>query len=167
CGHKYQACICILIYIFSLSSLDRVLFFFIPRCQPVTTLFPYTTLFRSRAAARHRGHGLRLPRAPRRLSGVRHAGGVRRRDAPRTDRKSTRLNSSHVEISYAVFCSKKQTSPMALGLHVAKYVNKQPEIGLGARGLRPRGWDNAVKPKLSLPPKKLVTLRVRRNAGRR
>src|SRR5690349_22873500 len=64
------------------------------RRPPRSTLFPYTTLFRSPAAA---------------ACATRASGPPRRRPAPgRTDRKSTRLNSSHVEISYAVFCLKKK-----------------------------------------------------------
>src|SRR5690349_22882928 len=92
----------------------------IPR-PPSSTLFPYTTLFRSgvRVAVRrgdaldelveHVGHALaRLradaPDAVRRLAEeLRHLVGH-----PLGDRKSTRLNSSHVEISYAVFCLKKK-----------------------------------------------------------
>src|SRR5207253_3492304 len=67
------------------------------RRPPRSTLFPYTTLFRSR------GRGSR-PRA-RRFQWRRQS----RRDARRPeDRKSTRLNSSHVAISYAVFCLKKK-----------------------------------------------------------
>src|SRR6266480_6550338 len=66
-------------------------FFLMIRRPPRSTLFPYTTLFRSRGPLRPpalgRGHGPR--RAPR-------------------DRKSTRLNSSHMSISYAVFCLKKK-----------------------------------------------------------
>src|SRR5574339_1079958 len=67
-------------------------FFLMIRRPPRSTLFPYTTLFRSRD--RPRG---RRPRAG--------GGAVRRRAA---DRKSTRLNSSHQAISYAVFCLKKK-----------------------------------------------------------
>src|SRR5215469_18078262 len=80
----------------------RVFFFLMIRRPPRSTLFPYTTLFRSRPGRpiqrRYRQH---VPPAGR---GVAHgrAGGRRR------DRKSTRLNSSHVEISYAVFCLKKK-----------------------------------------------------------
>src|SRR5690349_23949637 len=62
-----------------------------------STLFPYTTLFRSVG----QGQGLRHLRPDRPLARD------RRRNAQR-DRKSTRLNSSHVEISYAVFCLKKK-----------------------------------------------------------
>src|SRR5438477_3486376 len=70
------------------------IFFIILRRPPRSTLFPYTTLFRSRRRRR-----------PRRRPGVRHAG--RQSKRPR-DRKSTRLNSSHMSISYAVFCLKKK-----------------------------------------------------------
>src|SRR5436309_10768591 len=81
------------------------------RRPPRSTLFPYTTLFRSRAApacprapVTARGSGRRSP--PRRARRPRRRAGRARR--PRTDRKSTRLNSSHVKISYAVFCLKKK-----------------------------------------------------------
>src|SRR5688572_32509831 len=78
------------------------------RRPPRSTLFPYTTLFRSREEEEcHRAHGeRRLP--------VREAGEDRRgafgigRHQLREDRKSTRLNSSHSQISYAVFCLKKK-----------------------------------------------------------
>src|SRR5690349_23423489 len=87
------------------STLIFSFFFFlmIPR-PPRSTLFPYTTLFRSQGGFR----------SSRRLRGLdewaranAHAG---RGDHGRLarDRKSTRLNSSHVEISYAVFCLKKK-----------------------------------------------------------
>src|SRR3989442_9562832 len=84
------------------------------RRPPRSTLFPYTTLFRSRSTRRARDR--------RDL----HPGGARaaRRDGAR-DRKSTRLNSSHVRISYAVFCFKKKNAfdflggkPGQLGLQV-------------------------------------------------
>src|SRR5438477_9024286 len=66
-----------------------------------STLFPYTTLFRSRAVERDRPVA-----GPRRIG----AEDPRLRlDVRRTDRKSTRLNSSHMSISYAVFCVKKNT----------------------------------------------------------
>src|SRR5207302_8277425 len=68
------------------------------RRPPRSTLFPYTTLFRS---CRRRGPS---PRA----SGGRSADPPRGRAPGDTDRKSTRLNSSHVKISYAVFCLKKK-----------------------------------------------------------
>src|SRR5258708_11370130 len=72
-----------------------VFFFLMIRRPPRSTLFPYTTLFRSlhRDAALHGGQRPRPERAD-------HAAGG--------DRKSTRLNSSHQIISYAVFCLKKK-----------------------------------------------------------
>src|SRR5256885_10900619 len=66
------------------------------RRPPRSTLFPYTTLFRSRAAR---------PPAARRRRLRAHA---RAHGAAGPDRKSTRLNSSHLVISYAVFCLKKK-----------------------------------------------------------
>src|SRR5947208_14975470 len=66
---------------------------------PISTLFPYTTLFRSPGAGRAgRRGGARVP----------GPGAVRRHPGRRLDRKSTRLNSSHQIISYAVFCLKKK-----------------------------------------------------------
>src|SRR3712207_7090063 len=84
------------------------------RRPPRSTLFPYTTLFRSPLAGRGGGpdgdvrpaHRRRDARAARRgREDAVHRAAHRRR--PR-DRKSTRLNSSHANISYAVFCLKKK-----------------------------------------------------------
>src|SRR5262245_64406576 len=85
---------------------------------PRSTLFPYTTLFRSPPRLRDPGARLERPRVgeheerqePRVVLGVERepeedAGQDRPREA---DRKSTRLNSSHLGISYAVFCLKKK-----------------------------------------------------------
>src|SRR5699024_11716271 len=92
------------------------------RGAPAPPLFPYTTLFRSRpasaraAALRRLGAGL-LPAHPRvrelRQRPLRRRRGLRPEVRPllRRDRKSTRLNSSHVSISYAVFCLKKKRKP--------------------------------------------------------
>src|SRR5690349_22064582 len=82
-------------------------FFLILRRPPRSTLFPYTTLFRSRADDR-----ARPALQERGAGGPRHA--ARR---PRRDRKSTRLNSSHVEISYAVFCLKKKKNTRVNSSH--------------------------------------------------
>src|SRR5687768_18487622 len=76
------------------------LFFLMIRRPPRSTLFPYTTLFRS-------------PRASRSAAGCARAAARAPRTAPAEtgfprDRKSTRLNSSHGYISYAVFCLKKK-----------------------------------------------------------
>src|SRR5262252_10475914 len=77
-----------------------LLFFFLMiRRPPRSTLFPYTTLFRSRRGKV--GEAALLPRASS-------------QHPQRLDRKSTRLNSSHTVISYAVFClKKKKTQPIA------------------------------------------------------
>src|SRR5256885_3616715 len=70
------------------------------RRPPRSTLFPYTTLFRSVDRNRTgRTDGRRSRATSSRLGG---------RPVRRTDRKSTRLNSSHLVISYAVFCLKKK-----------------------------------------------------------
>src|SRR3712207_6921291 len=87
-------------------------FFLMIRRPPRSTLFPYTTLFRSAAKeVRHERppplpctHGTRPALAPPASDGRRR----RRRPGGAGDRKSTRLNSSHANISYAVFCLKKK-----------------------------------------------------------
>src|SRR3989454_3839191 len=85
--------------IFSCIYLLFFFFFLMIRRPPRSTLFPYTTLFRSHRAQRLQRRAVRrvLPR---------HRGDLRE-DLP-GDRKSTRLNSSHLVISYAVFCLKKK-----------------------------------------------------------
>src|SRR5205085_12235912 len=103
------------------SSFSPSLFSLTRPPPPRSTLFPYTTLFRSRHVDDHR----RDPLARRRIGGVAHPGqhveparghplrggppdaGGRSGDDDQ-DRKSTRLNSSHSQISYAVFCLKKK-----------------------------------------------------------
>src|SRR2546422_6347824 len=75
------------------------------RRPPRSTLFPYTTLFRSRLRDGQPLAELRLPRAAKLTDESRHL---------RVDRKSTRLNSSHGYISYAVFCLKKKMSQIPL-----------------------------------------------------
>src|SRR5690606_41771293 len=86
------------------SILSYSLFLLLPR-PPRSTLFPYTTLFRSLCAPLTSSRVLRGPeplvQAAPRSYGRQGSGGQR-------DRKSTRLNSSHVKISYAVFCLKKK-----------------------------------------------------------
>src|SRR5256885_5322703 len=75
------------------------------RRPPRSTLFPYTTLFRSQEA-RHQG-----PEAgedPPKAVAERHPGRADMGREQLRDRKSTRLNSSHLVISYAVFCLKKK-----------------------------------------------------------
>src|SRR3712207_8753248 len=75
------------------------------RRPPRSTLFPYTTLFRS--CRKRRTESQRIP--PKVNVGRSQSGRERRSAAPvLLDRKSTRLNSSHANISYAVFCLKKK-----------------------------------------------------------
>src|SRR5207249_8603355 len=99
------------------------------RPAPRSTLFPYTTLFRSRARSQEPAGRADVPGGPttargddHRANDPRHGGGrtaVRVYRLPRPwpprrrgnqDRKSTRLNSSHVSISYAVFCLNNKIS---------------------------------------------------------
>src|SRR5690349_22838979 len=81
-----------------------LVFFLMIRRPPTSTLFPYTTLFRSRLGV------LAEPRVfGRHAEVVDEMVGLGDLDVVE-DRKSTRLNSSHVEISYAVFCLKKKNS---------------------------------------------------------
>src|SRR3712207_7811315 len=97
------------------------------RRPPRSTLFPYTTLFRSR-----RTHGDGARRAGHRGGavdgGAHHGFGAEAVAAPaaalhadhaRRDRKSTRLNSSHANISYAVFCLKKKKKKLTYPTLVA------------------------------------------------
>src|SRR5256885_11540661 len=97
-------------------------FFLMIRRPPRSTLFPYTTLFRSLRARRDRfrhrvdvilGAGMR----------VRH-GEFDHFEAPplALDRKSTRLNSSHLVISYAVFCLKKKKTYISIVLSLRRTV---------------------------------------------
>src|SRR2546427_4230603 len=93
--------LCLLYFLVSYLVLWSSFFFFLMiRRPPRSTLFPYTTLFRSDARTG--------------LGGVRAVQAARRGDEPggaagrHRDRKSTRLNSSHSQISYAVFCLKKK-----------------------------------------------------------
>src|SRR5438874_5562542 len=93
---------------FHLTYLYHFFFFLLIRRPPRSTLFPYTTLFRS-SSPRALGGACSTIHLPTKAgsnaqwppSAVITTGG-------RSDRKSTRLNSSHVEISYAVFCLKKK-----------------------------------------------------------
>src|SRR5438874_6213775 len=93
-------------------------FFLMIRRPPRSTLFPYTTLFRSSARRRS---------PPARCLSSRPWEGRERSDwKTRSDRKSTRLNSSHVEISYAVFCLKKKKKKN--NSHSADDLRSEPRI---------------------------------------
>src|SRR2546430_7692616 len=78
------------------------------RRPPRSTLFPYTTLFRSLRVAPHVSPELSVTVA----CAVPNSMCVEY--VPQIDRKSTRLNSSHSQISYAVFCLKKKEKPVSL-----------------------------------------------------
>src|SRR3712207_7936310 len=97
------------------------------RRPPRSTLFPYTTLFRSRSVchprtAEQEGSGVMAERYDAIIVGGRLAGAAKAANLARLgarvlvlerahlDRKSTRLNSSHANISYAVFCLKKKNN---------------------------------------------------------
>src|SRR5436305_6790773 len=56
----------------------------------------------------------------------------------------------------------KATSYMAVGFYVAKYVNKKSDMDLAAKGLGAKEWNNSLKTKLSLLPKKLFRIRMSR-----
>src|SRR2546426_10693973 len=87
-------------YLLPLHSFLLFFFFLMIRRPPRSTLFPYTTLFRSLFP----NLGTRLSNMGSQLSG----GEQQMLSIARADRKSTRLNSSHLVISYAVFCLKKK-----------------------------------------------------------
>src|SRR5256885_6516192 len=100
------------------------------RRPPRSTLFPYTTLFRSRGSDVPDRTPVQRQRSqrPSSLAWLEPVQGTPARSRPprdprsplrtRGDRKSTRLNSSHLVISYAVFCLKKKTESARLSRHV-------------------------------------------------
>src|SRR3989454_1438333 len=100
------------------------------RRPPRSTLFPYTTLFRSRAPDRLGGGQRARSRSGARAPGDPLAHGRRGRSRPEArgrarggllDRKSTRLNSSHLVISYAVFCLKKKKKKQEADTHTCAH----------------------------------------------
>src|SRR5438874_8694720 len=97
------------------------------RPPPRSTLFPYTTLFRSPR--------LRLPVLRPTSAAVQSR--IRARSSIGiSDRKSTRLNSSHVEISYAVFCLKKKKKRTTSSL--SSYHTKESETTAESPCLQPK-----------------------------
>src|SRR5256885_12610480 len=84
------------------------------RRPPRSTLFPYTTLFRS--SARACVHGSTLATSPSHdgRAVIGNSEPAKNHGTMAIDRKSTRLNSSHLVISYAVFCLKKKTKKLQL-----------------------------------------------------
>src|SRR2546430_13366295 len=102
-------------------SLFLLFFFFLMiRRPPRSTLFPYTTLFRSHRFEHRRGS---------RKNALGHEMGRRYRDGSfDRDRKSTRLNSSHSQISYAVFCLKKKKKKDTTSLSSILSVLASPHV---------------------------------------
>src|SRR6266496_5629297 len=100
----------------SVLSFCFFFFFLMIRRPPRSTLFPYTTLFRSGRRPRRRSRTPPCPEAGPSLA-----------PGSLPDRKSTRLNSSHVEISYAVFCLKKKRYN---GQHDPTYITGNEEASL-------------------------------------
>src|SRR5699024_11578169 len=106
-------------YTLHVPSTSLVLSPALRRCSPLSSLLPYTTLFRSRWR-RHAERDSSATSSSKRTSALRGSGSAwpgRTRPSTRatscsstSDRKSTRLNSSHVSISYAVFCLKKKNT---------------------------------------------------------
>src|SRR5690349_23723766 len=98
----------------------NIILFLSLRRPPISTLFPYTTLFRSRCGLRATNINVCPPHARNDFVLLQKiARQIPNATVPsfaefQEDRKSTRLNSSHVEISYAVFCLKKKSN-MARG----------------------------------------------------
>src|SRR5256885_13047822 len=88
-------------------NLGVFFFFLMIRRPPRSTLFPYTTLFRS-AQRGQRQHGAGAERGAQQQCIGFHQRASLTAGAAAGDRKSTRLNSSHLVISYAVFCLKKK-----------------------------------------------------------
>src|SRR2546427_9411115 len=91
------------------------------RRQPRSTLFPYTTLFRSCRVTPSVPGGPPVSHTRERRN---YPGKRRERDDGQVDRKSTRLNSSHSQISYAVFCLKKKKKTKET--HVLTHKRKRP-----------------------------------------
>src|SRR5438874_4810653 len=110
--------------------MSLLIFFLMIRRPPRSTLFPYTTLFRSRYQSSTAGNVRGME------SVVRVAGAPLRvhlsRNSRCGDRKSTRLNSSHVEISYAVFCLKKKNTnkhkKKLRGIELTEWITFTPHI---------------------------------------
>src|SRR2546427_10851746 len=101
------------LYYIAHSSLDPRFFFLMIRRPPRSTLFPYTTLFRSPTGGGPACSGSAPDSRPLRARvAVRLRLLVRLGELPHQDRKSTRLNSSHSQISYAVFCLKKKITTL-------------------------------------------------------
>src|SRR2546422_8142832 len=93
------------------------------RRPPRSTLFPYTTLFRSKGRCPH-PFG-QSPPAPHGFRKTGSTGSPSRRSSTFPDRKSTRLNSSHGYISYAVFCLKKKKKKTHIDIQSSNVIATQ------------------------------------------
>src|SRR2546430_7098284 len=93
------------------------------RRPPRSTLFPYTTLFRSMGfhGANERGNGCGISDVEGLMEDFAANGFADVRGRFSKDRKSTRLNSSHSQISYAVFCLKKKKKEARSPMHAERY----------------------------------------------
>src|SRR5205807_5476991 len=113
-----------------LPLLFLALFFFfsITPHPPLFILFPYTTLFRSFCTLVALALVRQVLKGPSRCSWFRRRSAPphSRLFAPAGDRKSTRLNSSHLVISYAVFCLKKKTADAGLRVVIDAVYNFEP-----------------------------------------
>src|SRR6266571_999799 len=122
----------------SVDIVDFLVFFLMIRRPPRSTLFPYTTLFRSACSRAACGAS---------------AGSPTSRPGSRGDRKSTRLNSSHMSISYAVFClKKKKTQALALKRRGAVYRTDSYSFRAGAAGYPRPSFPRPMRPALYPPP---------------
>src|SRR2546430_12680246 len=110
-----------------LRALGLWFFFLMIRRPPRSTLFPYTTLFRSR----HRVLTAALSRPG--LTPAAEAAMLNAAAEINSDRKSTRLNSSHSQISYAVFCLQKKINPVSTSVHV--FAALHPHLSTRSRNL--------------------------------
>src|SRR5205085_7284759 len=136
-------------------------------CLPISTLFPYTTLFRSgyihlqllppfrsfqmhvefRASCLFRLHSCDLEAG---IPLQDHMNEVEKDMMPEIDRKSTRLNSSHSQISYAVFCLKKKKDKLIMcwagptrGAEMGR--DRRPALGLVRSRMSDAGWGRVVR----------------------
>src|SRR3712207_7429727 len=99
------------------------------RRPPRSTLFPYTTLFRSRAGtAGERSQQLHAQTHCGDVRSPTTSGLVARLGDDAVDRKSTRLNSSHANISYAVFCLKKKKKYLPRTIHPTRLHMCVPDL---------------------------------------
>src|SRR5438034_11705257 len=99
--------------LFFFFSLYFFFFFLMIRRPPRSTLFPYTTLFRSDSSGDNRPAALRRCKVDREMDSFAAS-------CSKGDRKSTRLNSSHTVISYAVFCLKKKKKKKNKNINIKK-----------------------------------------------